>query len=339
MQPYTTQTTSNLSIHRQQTSTTQASLSYNATSYIIHGWIQQSSRTLQLLQTQSKLLQFCAFHQAQTATYPQHAHTLFAKPPAQLLLLQQTLKNGLNNRVGAAKRAIKLLRHISVYHCKPTDFDDITWALATPWVQAALKSTPTIAPALLKELRSVAHIVIKNGHLIQLLSRNNLTLNKIDLHVHVKYALNIQQLGEMLGFNDASLTISRLQTLEQLQYLHERWTKRLLKTSPSRHLSHFGPAPISGTNTIIPLSSATLIHEESSVMQHCAEGLAHQIACGKSYLYRILEPERATLEIVKKDNGEWRITQLKRENNLAAGSQTYTAILNWLENATPTAPQ
>lgn len=93
----------------------------------------------------------------------------------------------------------------------------------------------------------------------------------------------------------------------------------------------FPPVPVPGTEWIVPLASAREVVEEGRIMHHCVATYARRVAAGRSYLYRVLGPERATLSISRapSDPG-WTVEEISGVANRPVGCQTRIAVAAWL---------
>ena len=63
-------------------------------------------------------------------------------------------------------------------------------------------------------------------------------------------------------------------------------------------------------------------------MQHCVASYAERIAKGKCSIYKILTPERATMEIDTRDS-QPKISQVKLYKNGIPRPQTFEAVEMW----------
>jgi len=70
------------------------------------------------------------------------------------------------------------------------------------------------------------------------------------------------------------------------------------------------PPPLPGTPDIVPLTRVSELAEEGRKQHHCVYSYAVRVTQGACYVYRVLKPERATLSIVKGEDGSWEIEQL-----------------------------
>jgi hypothetical protein len=53
-------------------------------------------------------------------------------------------------------------------------------------------------------------------------------------------------------------------------------------------------------------------------------------ARGASVVYRVLEPERATLSLIRTETGRWEIGELKASRNRPVSEQTQDLVEQWL---------
>jgi hypothetical protein len=94
------------------------------------------------------------------------------------------------------------------------------------------------------------------------------------------------------------------------------------------------PPPPNGTDAIQPLRTAAELREEGEVMQHCVGSYDGKVLRGECHVYRVLEPERATLALRwQSSRRQWEIAQLRGTGNRAVGFETRRAIRDWLDGA------
>lgn len=67
-------------------------------------------------------------------------------------------------------------------------------------------------------------------------------------------------------------------------------------------------------------------------MKHCVAGYARQVSSGRCYLYRMLSPQRATIEI-RLQGGVPVIAQFKLARNAEPNSASKLAAYAWLNRA------
>jgi len=126
----------------------------------------------------------------------------------------------------------------------------------------------------------------------------------------------------------------RCRTKEELQTMHDLLTDRInerdRRARREANLRPFPEPPIPGCDGIIPLRSFEELAEEGHLMHHCVVSYASAVREGRSYIYRIISPQRATLEIVGRGPNA-RIGQLKLARNAEPSEETWLQIRQWLD--------
>lgn len=142
------------------------------------------------------------------------------------------------------------------------------------------------------------------------------------------------RLGRGLGFEDAQEIVLSCSTWHSLRTLHDRWTMRLnfsrQRLAQEQLDEPLSSPPIPGTSTIQPLNTERELLEEGAIMKHCVGAYADAVRFGGVFIYRVLEPERATLEIRLGGSGAWNLAQVRSYCNKAVGGETIMAIQHWL---------
>ena len=122
----------------------------------------------------------------------------------------------------------------------------------------------------------------------------------------------------------------RIHSLACLRTLHDIVLAEFLRIDQQQGGSLPKP-PIPGTEKIVPILTCGDLREEGKMQNNCVGGYAYKIREGKTFIYRVLEPERATLEIIMTSEGDWNIGQLKRRSNTNASAATRQAVQSWLD--------
>ena len=94
----------------------------------------------------------------------------------------------------------------------------------------------------------------------------------------------------------------------------------------------FPAVPLPGINEIQPIDSAAALVEEARAMDHCVLSYAWRVAEGDTYLYRVMNPERATLLIGYRGTA-WRMEELAGVRNQPVSSATEDLVESWLRRA------
>lgn len=96
----------------------------------------------------------------------------------------------------------------------------------------------------------------------------------------------------------------------------------------------FPPPPFPGLEdgSITPLTSSSALDKEGEAMHHCVAAYGPLVQMGSLYIYRVLRPQRATVEL-RMDGREWQLGQLKGRDNREVSDGTRQAVVAWLAQA------
>jgi cell division protein FtsZ len=167
-------------------------------------------------------------------------------------------------------------------------------------------------------------------------------------------------LGAQLGIGNCRRLLVHCRNIAHMEELHRRWTDRVnqwlprevtgpcsgavlvamaamaaLETEarPRAEPLAFPPPPLPVTATIIPIQTEADLRDEGRAMGHCAASYLRRILARECFLYRVLEPERATLEVGISSSGELSLAQLKLARNVKPGAETWMAVREWFLRA------
>lgn len=123
-------------------------------------------------------------------------------------------------------------------------------------------------------------------------------------------------------------------SISELHSLHDRLVRKI-NDAPDDELDwmlalQFPPPPIPGNEKIVPIDTPALLIEEGRKQHHCAVLRSFAVTMGETYLYRILEPERATLAIDRVADG-WCIGELRGACNAEVMGETARMVHEWLK--------
>ena len=145
------------------------------------------------------------------------------------------------------------------------------------------------------------------------------------------------RVGRLLGIADIPALIHACNTYEAIVNLHDRWTQRLNAQNRASYGNEpniiFPPPPLPGTEAIQPILTEWDLRDEGVTMHHCVGGYTFMITAGLSYIYRIIQPQRATLEVQPGNSGLWTIAQIKAFCNAKVSEETRQSVLAWLREA------
>jgi hypothetical protein len=151
-----------------------------------------------------------------------------------------------------------------------------------------------------------------------------------DLHEFATLSRRLRQLGYGLG-NPLS---SPAQIRERAEAM--RW--QLLELGELPADGALPAPPIPGIPGVIePLRTVHDVHLEGERMRHCVRTYLRSVLRGRVVLYRVLQPQRATLSLVRKGR-RWRFDQLWLFANGQPSWECFASVKRWLRLNTPPAP-
>ncbi len=98
----------------------------------------------------------------------------------------------------------------------------------------------------------------------------------------------------------------------------------------------FPPAPLPTSSPYLELESLQTeidLLEEGRVQQNCVGAYGTRIRRGMLHLYRLLEPERATVAVKPGQSGKWELAEIKAYQNAEVAPETVAAVIEWIESA------
>jgi len=143
---------------------------------------------------------------------------------------------------------------------------------------------------------------------------------------------DIYHMGTVLEINNLPAVLNQTKSVDALRKIHDRWMERLhRKETIIAGGKSFCSPPIPGNNNIYPILTFEDLLAEGRLMHHCVGGYVNKINNGSSYVYRVLKPERATLEIIGQGKNA-KIGEFRRLYNQSPSARTYLCVKNWLED-------
>jgi hypothetical protein len=131
--------------------------------------------------------------------------------------------------------------------------------------------------------------------------------------------------------------VRQFRDLDHLRRLHEvlavDYRRLMARMREARQYSrvNFRRPPVPGVKgKIVPLQSPEQLIEEGEAQGNCVASYAASVAAGGTFIYRVLEPERATLSVVREADGSWSIGELKARYNADVQPATLRSVDGWL---------
>lgn len=147
----------------------------------------------------------------------------------------------------------------------------------------------------------------------------------------MRAAYLLRDAAHMYAARHGGRALPAQRSLAGLQRVHDELVERQNREGERAMLQlELPPAPVSGTESIIPLTTPAEILEEGRAMHHCVFRYVPEVARGVTYIYRVLEPERATVSLVRRGQ-TWSVGQLSGIANARVAGATAAAVHGWVE--------
>lgn len=148
---------------------------------------------------------------------------------------------------------------------------------------------------------------------------------------HARFWVDALNVARVIGISDAAVALNRCNDFEAVRRLHDRWTDRLnqQKALVVEGRTPFPPPPFEGTDSIHPIRTREDLLAEGRVMHHCVAVYDRRIETGQCYIYRILKPERATIEL-RFTGQKVSVGQVSLAYNGRPSNETVDAIIQWV---------
>ena len=142
---------------------------------------------------------------------------------------------------------------------------------------------------------------------------------------------DVHLLASALKLDDIDARLRALRQMEALRQLHNQLVEQLLdrhEPLPFSGQERFPAPPLGGSSTIVPIQTLAELEHEGRVMHHCCATYAGLVRDHVSYIYRVLEPERATLELDLTASRP-QLVQLRGVGDDPVSRETRQAVLDW----------
>ena len=97
----------------------------------------------------------------------------------------------------------------------------------------------------------------------------------------------------------------------------------------------FGPPPVDGTPTIVPIRTTRQLFEEGRRQRNCSFSLRDQILSGNSYFYRVMRPKCRCTMVLDRQGEYWAMSALQAAQNNPPSIQAVEEVAIWLRDAFP----
>jgi hypothetical protein len=124
----------------------------------------------------------------------------------------------------------------------------------------------------------------------------------------------------------------QLQSIARVREVHDEVSVEYLRREGLPNLDvRFPQPPLPGTAEIVPIRTCVDLIEEGRTQNNYVATYAERIHYRRTFIYRVLKPERATLSIIPGEDGDWEISELKARGNTPGSPKTERCVQSWLD--------
>lgn len=135
---------------------------------------------------------------------------------------------------------------------------------------------------------------------------------------------------EMLAVVRPNSVDQKFRSLASLRRTHEEIGEQYCRVAQTKVIRcRFPRPPVPGTPRIVPLTTPQQLIDEGSQQENCVASYAKRVEARRTYIYRVLAPERATLSLVRTASG-WAVGELLLARNRTVAPRTRKAVESWL---------
>jgi len=215
----------------------------------------------------------------------------------------------------AGESARRMLSRFTANPCRWNDYNEIMWTLEQhPEIRRIVQHLPVINNAVQYILHDARWFPNMTGPLLCEIARIEDDESSTFYYTVFRDAI---ELIHRAGWSDRKIYSIR-QLVRLHDYLVEHLDPEMLMREDERDYV-FPTPPYAGTAAIVPLTSPEELFREGAEMHHCAAICSHRVATHLAFLYRVMKPVRATLELARDDCGRWRLSQMSGKCNEPIG--------------------
>lgn len=230
-----------------------------------------------------------------------------------------------------APEHVRFLEKLQLVERDAAERTRVLRALRAPEVVRAARHCERISAAALEELVDLPRALCDAAFVGDALRRGD----AVDLRRAPELVRDCVRLAGIMGDNAHGLW--KRPTVESLACLHDRWVAALPRRRPDlvRVLMEQGSAllphaPLEASTDIVPIRTVLELWVESVQMAHCAYARLGSYRRGRAFVFRVLRPERATLE-VRCVGEELVLWELRAAQNRPVSAETELAVRHWFE--------
>ena len=248
----------------------------------------------------------------------------------------------------ADKTQLKFIKSLELYKYDSSVLDAVKKAINSKEVLSQLRHAKNITYSLLKFISKMN---------VESFFENKLTLLVIKYHQNkgnkclseiykiyvdtINLNLRINHVDAHPLINDKVLTVNKLiealdtllQQSNPINYSNDIKQNIILRQLSNSRLpyNNFPKAFITGNKLVIHISTYCTLEEEAIYMNTCVTSYADKIMRGKSCLYKVLYPERGTIEL-RVNNDDVYLNQFYLRNNKTPSKRSFLYIKKWIDS-------
>lgn len=121
--------------------------------------------------------------------------------------------------------------------------------------------------------------------------------------------IDIKSMRETLGTHQGNQPYPKFRKLSDIYDYHDQLVIPVNRVE-SENIS-FGPPPYLGTANLLPIENSNELEIEGRLMNHCVASYKEMVMAKQYYVFRVVQPIRATMGIRKAPGGRWIVDQIK----------------------------
>ncbi len=146
------------------------------------------------------------------------------------------------------------------------------------------------------------------------------------------FAMQFRETLRILAILDRRPPEKGYRSMQQVERTHEKisWEARVRGKLFDGQNDPFPGPPYPEEDWITPIRTPAELIREAEEQHNCVAAYIDDARERGSYFYRVLSPERATLELFLDDLGNWRLYDIRTIDNGASSAATWRAAHDWL---------
>ncbi len=231
--------------------------------------------------------------------------------------------------------SVRMLNKINLSIFSETAYSSIVKMVTIPSLAKAMRHYKIITDCIILAVSICPSIIGMKFFKNEYTKDNNMDREKTrQICVVYRDTLRLARLVRRKGFSKG---VRRFKTKEEITRYHERLIRKVnMAMSPAKikqyeeRYGRYLPEPVfAGNKEIVPIRTIRDLVIEGIAMNHCVATYVEKILKGQCTIYKVLSPERATLEVETIESVP-RIAQIRLANNAPPGRETFMAVEKWL---------